>query len=144
MPDQSPTTEELARRVGEAKFVSLVTYKRDGSAVGAPMWVARDGADLVMWTPTDTWKVKRARRDPRVVLIRSGRVGKVDPVEPCLLGTVVVEDAPETVAKVEQLMRRKYGLEFVLVTTIEAVVSRGRKPRVVLRIAPQQVDSKGG
>lgn len=107
------------------------------------MWVAPDGADLVVWTPTDAWKVKRARRDPRVVLIRSGRTGKVDPVEPRLLGTAVVEDAPETVTKVEQLMRRKYGLEFVLVTTIEAVVARGRKPRVVLRISPKQVKTEG-
>ena len=143
MSDQSPTTDELARRVGEAKFVSLVTYKRDGSAVGAPMWVAQDGPDLVAWTPTEAWKVKRVRRDPRVVLIRSGRTGKVDPVEPSLLGTAVVEDAPETVARVEQLMRRKYGVEFILITTIEAVVAHGRKPRVVLRMSPQQVESKG-
>lgn len=144
MPGQSPTTEELARRVGEAKFVSLVTYKRDGGAVAAPMWVARDGADLVAWTPADAWKVKRLRRDPRVELIRSGRTGKVDPVEPCLLGTAVVEDDPETVAKVEQLIRRKYGFEFVVITTIEAVVAPGRKTRVALRISPQQVESKGG
>ena len=144
MSHQSPTTEELARRVGDAKFVSLVTYKLDGSAVAAPMWIARDGADLVVWTPADAWKVKRVRRDTRVTLIRSGRAGKVDPVEPRLLGTAVVEDAPETVAKVEQLMRRKYGFEFVVITTIEAVVARGRKRRVVLRISPQQVESTGG
>lgn len=138
----NPTPAELAACVGDAKFVSLVTYKRDGSAVGAPMWVAKDGADLVVWTPAEAWKVKRARRDPRVVLTRSSRTGKVDPVEPGLLGTAVVEEAPDAVSKVEQLIRRKYGVEFILITTIEAVVARGRKPRVVLRISPQQVESR--
>lgn len=135
--DESSTTADLARRVGDAKFVSVVTYKRDGSAVAAPMWIAQDGPDLVLWTPADAWKVKRARRDPRVVLIRSGRTGKVDPVEPQLLGTAVVEDQPDTVSKVETLMRRKYGLEFLIVTTVETILARGRKSRVVLRISPQ-------
>jgi uncharacterized protein len=142
MQDGPGTQAELVRRVSEAKFVSLVTYKRDGSAVAAPMWVARDGADLVVWTPADAWKVKRARRDPRVVLIRSTRTGKVDPIEPALSGTAVVEDAPDTVSRVEKLMRRKYGVEFVLVTTVEAILARGRRPRVVLRISPQGTESR--
>lgn len=138
----NPTPAELAALLGEAKFVSLVTYKRDGSAVASPMWVAQDGPDLVAWTPVDAWKVKRVRRDPRVVLIRATRTGKVDPVEPELLGTAVVEDAPDAVSAVEQLIRRKYGVEFTLITTIEAVIARGRKPRVAVRISPQQVTSK--
>jgi len=140
--DRPTTPAELATRLGDAKFVSLVTYKRDGSAVASPMWVAQDGLDLVAWTPVDSWKVKRVRRDPRVVLIRSTRTGKVDPIDPELLGTAVVEDAPNAVSAVEQLIRRKYGVEFTLITTIEAVIARGRKPRVALRISPQQVTSK--
>lgn len=142
MQDESPTPAELATRIGNAKFVSLVTYKRDGSAVAAPMWIANDGADLVAWTPADAWKVKRIRRDPRVVLIRSSRTGKVNPVEQELVGTAVVEESTNAVSKVEQLIRRKYGVEFVLITRIEALVARGRKPRVALRISPQQVTSK--
>jgi PPOX class probable F420-dependent enzyme len=142
--EDESSTVNLARRVADAKFVSVVTYKRDGSAVAAPMWIAHDGPDLVLWTPADAWKVKRARRDPRVVLIRSSRTGKVDPVEPELLGTAVVEDQPDAVSRIEGLMRRKYGLEFLIVTTIEAVLARGRKSRVVLRVSPQRVLTKNG
>lgn len=142
MHNESTTPTELARELGDAKFVSLVTYRRDGSAVASAMWIAQDGPDLVVWTPADTWKVKRVRHDPRVVLVRSNRTGKVDPVEPELLGTAVVEDTPDAVSRAEQLIRRKYGVEFVLITTIEAVIARGRKPRVALRISPQQVTSK--
>lgn len=134
----------LAKHLGETQFVSLVTYKRDGTPVGSAMWIASDGDDLVAWTPSDAWKVKRVRRDPRVVVIRSGRMGKVDPVDPELLGTAVVEESPTAVADVEQLIRRKYGLQFHVITTIEAILARGRKPRVALRITPQQVNSKSG
>lgn len=137
--DESITPLALATRVGEAKFVSLVTYKRDGTPVATPMWIAPDGADLVAWTPADAWKVKRARRDPRVVLIRSNRTGKVDPLESELRGTAVVEETADSVSRVEGLMRRKYGLEFIIITTIEAILARGRKPRVVLRISPDHV-----
>ena len=49
MSDESPTTEELARRAGEAKFVSLVTYKRDGSAVGAPDSAYGQVCDSTLW-----------------------------------------------------------------------------------------------
>lgn len=132
----------LAKELGETEFVSLVTYKRDGTPVGAAMWIASDGDDLVAWTPADAWKVKRVRRDPRIVVIRSGRMGKVDPVDPELLGTAVVEDSPAPVAKAEQLIRRKYGVPFHIITTIEAILAKGRKPRVALRITPQQVNSK--
>lgn len=142
MQDDARTATELANQLGKAKFVSLVTYKRDGTAVAAPMWIAKDGGDLVAWTPADAWKVKRVRRDPRVVLIRSNRTGKVDPVEPELAGTAVVEEERDSVSRVEQLIRRKYGVEFTLITTIEAIVARGRKRRVALRITPQQVVSK--
>lgn len=134
----------LAKELGETPFVSLVTYKRDGTPVGAAMWIASDGDDLVAWTPADAWKVKRVRRDPRIVVIRSGRMGKVDPVDPELLGTAIVEDSPTAVAKAEQLIRRKYGAQFHIITTIEAILARGRKPRVALRITPQQVNSKAG
>ncbi|MDG4667528.1 PPOX class F420-dependent oxidoreductase [Mycobacterium sp. 236(2023)] len=139
MPD---TAAELANQLGETKFVSLVTYKRDGTPVGSAMWIASDGADLVVWTPSDAWKVKRVRRDPRVVVIRSGRMGNVDPVDPELLGTAVVEESPAAVSKAEELIRRKYGLQFHIITTIEAIFTKGRKARVALRITPQEVNSK--
>ena len=134
----------LAKTLGDAEFVSLITYKRDGTPVGSAMWIASDGGDLVAWTPADAWKVKRVRRDPRVVVIRSSRMGKVDPVDPELLCTAVVEESPTAVADVEQLIRRKYGLQFRVITTIEAILARGRKPRVALRMSPQQVNSKSG
>ena len=42
---------------------------------------------------------------------------------------------PATVQRLAGVIRRKYGLEFTVVTFIERIVARGQKPRLVLLIA---------
>lgn len=130
-----------ADAIGEQKFVSLTTFKRNGDPVASPMWIARDGHHLVVWTPADTWKVKRAQRDPRVTLSPSSRAGKVAAGAPVLTGSAEVIDDPGYVARVADLIKAKYGLGFRIVTLLETVVARGRKPRVALRITPDAQDT---
>lgn len=122
--------------IGDEKFVSLTTFKRNGDAIASPMWIARDGGHLVIWTPADTWKVKRVRRDPRVTLRPSGRTGTVKPDAPLVTGTAEVVTDADYVAHVRELIKKKYGLGFTVITSLEAIVARGRKPRVALRITP--------
>ncbi|WP_025737220.1 PPOX class F420-dependent oxidoreductase [Mycobacterium genavense] len=131
-------SDNAIARLGAEKFVSLTTFKRNGDAVAAPLWIVGDGARLSAWTPADSWKVKRLRHDPRVTLAACGRTGKVPTGQPVVAGTAEVITDPAEVAHVESLVKRKYGLEFRLVTFIEALVARGRKPRFVLRITPTE------
>lgn len=123
-------------QLGDQKFVSLTTFKRNGAAVAAPMWIVGDGEYLWAWTPADAWKVKRIRRDPRVTLTPCGRTGKVPPGQRVFDGNAEVITDPREVARIESMVKRKYGLEFRLVTLIEAIAARGRKPRFALRISP--------
>jgi uncharacterized protein len=125
-----PTTS-----LSEQRFVALTTFKRNGEGVSAPMWIGRDGADLFVWTPADSWKVKRVRNNPRVLLAPSGRTGKVRDGAPLVEGTAQVITDPATVERLEGEIRRKYGFEYRLVTLVETIAARGRKPRVILRIA---------
>jgi uncharacterized protein len=119
----------------EQRFVSLTTFKRNGEGVPAPMWIGRDGADLFVWTPADSWKVKRVRNNPRVLLAPSTRFGKVrDGVLP-VEGVAQVVTDPVTVERLQGEIRRKYGFGYRLITLAEMVAARGRKPRVILRIA---------
>jgi uncharacterized protein len=116
------------------KFVSLTTFKKDGGAVAAPMWIGRDGDQLFFWTPVDSWKAKRAKNNPRVALVPCGRSGKVrDGVQP-VHGVAEVITEPATVQRLAGVIRRKYGLEFILVTFVERLL-RGAQPRLILRIA---------
>ena len=127
-------SDDRTARLGDQKFVSLTTFKRDGSPVASPMWIVRDGSRLWLWTPAEAAKVKRVRRDPRVTLAPCGRTGKVSAGHPVAYASAeVVADAGE-VARIESLIKRKYKVEFRVVTLIETIASRGRKPRVLLRI----------
>ncbi|MET0474159.1 MAG: PPOX class F420-dependent oxidoreductase [Mycobacterium sp.] len=122
--------------LADEKYVSLTTFKRNGEGVAAPVWLVADGGGLLVWTPADSWKVKRLGRDPRVTLVRCGRRGQVPdgalPVE----GTAEVVDDPSVVAKTEAALKRKYGFEYRVVTLIERIAARGSKPRVVITITP--------
>lgn len=120
----------------DQKFVSLTTFKRNGDAVASPMWIVGEGEQLWAWTPADAWKVRRIRRDPRVTLTGCGRTGKVPPGQAAIEATAEVISDPQDVARIESLIKRKYGLEFRLVTLIETIAARGRKPRFALRITP--------
>jgi uncharacterized protein len=116
------------------KFVSLTTFKKDGGAVAAPMWIGRDGDQLFFWTPVDSWKAKRAKNNPRVMLVPCSRSGKVrDGAQP-VHGVAEVITEPATVQRLAGVIRRKYGLEFILVTFVERLL-RGAQPRLILRIA---------
>jgi uncharacterized protein len=131
-------TDELTARLADEKFVSLTTFKKNGDAVASPMWIGRDGDDLVVWTPAEAWKVRRVRRDPRVRLIPCGRTGKVDTTQPVVNGQAEVIDDHREVSRIESIIKRKYGLVYRVMTIVETIAALGRKPRVGLRITALQ------
>ena len=123
--------------VAGERFVSLTTFRRDGTPIATPVWIARDGDVLVVTTPADTGKVKRLRRDPRVELRSCDRRGRVPE------GAVSVAGVAELVAPEPRhvtVLRRKYGMEYRIFSAVERLV-RGRGERVILRIRLDQPTS---
>lgn len=111
--------------LGDASFVSLTTFRKNGVGVSTPVWIARDGDELIVTTPRRSGKVKRLRNDPRVTLAPCDRRGRVAD------GAAVVE------AEVERLGRvflGKYRLEYRIFMLIERLVSRDDRTRVMLRL----------
>ena len=49
-------------------FVSITTFRRDGTPVSVPVWCAADNGTLLVFSAADSWKVKRIRRDAHVRL----------------------------------------------------------------------------
>ncbi len=104
------------------------------------VWVARDGAALVVLTPVGTGKVKRLRRDPRVEVRPCGRFGAVaDGVVP-VEGLVEVRELTADVERARTGIRRAYPIESRVVLGIERFVERLRgRPltgRLALHITP--------
>ena len=87
-----------------ARYISLTTFRRDGTPVSTPVWVVSDdGARLLVWTGAKTWKVRRILRDPRVLVARATMRGS-ERGERISARARVISD-PE----VDELLRQKYG-----------------------------------
>lgn len=116
--------------LGEARYLLVTTYRRDGRAVATPVWGARDGDALFFWSVTDSGKIKRIRRSPRVLVapcdIRGRSTG--EPVA----GSAAILDGPGT-DRVRGLLRRKYGVSGWLAIW-GSLVRRGRAGTVGVRV----------
>ena len=128
------TSSSAAQAMGDEAFVSLTTFRRSGAPVATPVWVARDGDELVVITPSDSGKVKRIKNSNRVELRPCSRRGAVDDDAVTVTGRarIVSGDAAERSTSV---LKKKYGIEYRIVMLVELIVARRRKPRVILAIA---------
>ncbi|HVA92179.1 MAG TPA: PPOX class F420-dependent oxidoreductase, partial [Chloroflexota bacterium] len=43
-------TVDLLNRFRSEKYLSLITFRRDGRAVATPVWFVLDGTRLLVWT----------------------------------------------------------------------------------------------
>jgi PPOX class probable F420-dependent enzyme len=90
------------------KYISLTTFKQDGTPVATPVWVVSDdGRRLLVWTGPETWKVKRLRRNPRVVVSASDYRGRTRGESYEGVGRLL--DIPQG-SLVEPLLDRKYAM----------------------------------
>ena len=105
------------------KYLSLTSFRRDGSAVATPVWFAGDDEHLVVETDASSYKVKRIRRDPHVRIAVCDARGR-------LRGETV--DAEATIlpdserGRVERLLARKYRIDRFTVLPIYRLVMRLR------------------
>ncbi|MEO3937068.1 PPOX class F420-dependent oxidoreductase [Dermatophilaceae bacterium Soc4.6] len=130
-----PTLETMGRE----QFVSLSTYRKDGSVVATPVWVASTPEGLVVTTPAGSHKVTRLRARPEATLQPCTRSGKVEAGAPLLPVTVeIVEpDDQSTTAAAVRALSGKYGLMYKMITGVEKLMTVARRTsgeRVILRL----------
>ena len=65
------------RSLRDENYISLETFKRDGTGVKTPVWFAHEGTDLVVFTNVKSWKVKRLSRNDRCRIAACGVRGGV-------------------------------------------------------------------
>lgn len=105
-PDMGPPDTGIDS-LAVSKYLSLTTYRKDGSAVATPVWLVRDGDVLRVITQADSGKAKRLRNDPRVLLAPCDARGRLK--GPQIRGTALLQDDTET-ARTTHLIERRYGL----------------------------------
>jgi len=99
--------DKLAPFSGE-KYLNLRTYRKSGEAVPTPVWFVQEEDALYVRTGAQSGKVRRLTRSPRVDVAPCDYSGKLH-AEWQVAEAHVVQG--EVAARVNQLLRRKYGLQ---------------------------------
>jgi uncharacterized protein len=132
-PDRRPTAPAFP-----GKYLSLTSFRRDGTGVATPVWFVEDDGRLLVETDAGSYKVRRIRRDPRVTIALCTATGR-------LRGGPVpawTELLPDTeVARVDPLMARKYRVDLLFIKPFRVVQAtlhrrRSRGTPVVLEVTP--------
>ncbi|WP_405603473.1 PPOX class F420-dependent oxidoreductase [Streptomyces sp. NBC_01410] len=122
-----------AEDFASARYVSLTTYRKDGTGVATPVWFAVDGGELFVWTRSDAWKVKRLRNNSRVAVTVCDARGRVAEGAPSVEGTARLLDDEGTGA-IRKLLSRKYTWQFWLVDWPAMVVRLGKRPHTGIAV----------
>ncbi|MEU7011068.1 PPOX class F420-dependent oxidoreductase [Streptomyces sp. NPDC046332] len=121
--------EELRR----GRYVSLTTFRRNGTGVATPVWYAVEGDELYAWTRTDSWKVKRLRNDPRTVVAVCDLRGNVEEGAVRLEGRGRLLEGEE-LRRVRKLLSRKYTWQFWLVDWPATIARLGKRPHTGIAV----------
>lgn len=123
------TLQDFAR----SEYVSLTTYRKNGTPVATPVWAAAEGDVLYVWTRSDSWKVKRLRDNGKVLVTVCDVRGRIAEGAPSAEGTAKLLDEDGTRA-VRKSLARKYTWKFWLVDWPATVARLGKRPHTGIAI----------
>jgi PPOX class probable F420-dependent enzyme len=126
--------KEAVGELGSARYVSLTTFKRDGSAVATPVWITGSEGSYVFTTGDRAGKTRRLRHNASVQVQVCDMRGRVSPDAAIYMGTGTVQATAASVAAAEHAIAAKYGWQFnatKIVDGLKARFGRGPKQEVV-------------
>ncbi|MFE7386202.1 PPOX class F420-dependent oxidoreductase [Streptomyces sp. NPDC057582] len=126
-------TPQTLQDFDRSEYVSLTTYRKDGTPVATPVWAAADGEELFIWTRSDSWKVKRIRNNSRVTVAVCDVRGRIADGAPSAEGAARLLDEAGT-RVVRGVLARKYTWKFWLVDWPAMVVRLGKRPHTGIAV----------
>ncbi len=98
------------------RFVSVTSFRRDGTGVATPLWFVSDGERLFALTDLHSAKIGRMRHDPRVLVAPCRASGKLRG-EPLEARAAVLTDTAD-LERVQQLLTDRYTLSYRLMMLV--------------------------
>lgn len=117
-------------------FVTVATIQPDGSPQVSPVWIKRDGNDLLFSTTVGRRKEKNLQRDHRVSVVVQDFDAPYNYAEIRGEATVTAEGGPELIDELAMKYTGKKYAEFNPAAVHD-------NPRVVVRISPRKVVGMG-
>jgi PPOX class probable F420-dependent enzyme len=98
------------------RYLSLTSFKRDGTPVATPLWFVPEGTRLLALTDLHSAKVRRIRRNPRVLIAPCRADGKLRGA-PLPAHAEVLTTAPD-LERVQRMLMERYTLTYRLVMLV--------------------------
>ena len=118
--------------LGNPKYIALETFRKNGEGVKTPVWTVPKDGKLLVWTQGDSWKVKRARNNPRVRVAKCDMRGNIEGA--WTEGVVSsISDEKDVKKMMARHLRRKYPFMVAFVSLV-AFVRRENTGQVVVEI----------
>ncbi len=110
------------------KYLSLTTYRRDGSGVATPVWFVPENGRFLVMTEATSHKVRRIRHNNLVTVAPCTARGRLRD-QPIRARAEILPDSEGP--HVEALMTRKYRFDKIFVLPVYRAVqwARGRRPK---------------
>ncbi|MEE1791406.1 PPOX class F420-dependent oxidoreductase [Streptomyces sp. BE308] len=125
-------SENLKNVLDTPVFVTIATIQPDGSPQVSPVWVKRDGDDVLISTTVDRRKEQNLRRDPRVTVVVQPADNPYAYAEIRGTATLTTEGGQELIDELALKYSGKKYAEFNPSSADDAA-------RVVVRITPRKV-----
>jgi PPOX class probable F420-dependent enzyme len=131
-------TSEIST-LGAEKYVLLTTFTRDGRPKPTPVWIADLGdGSIGFTTASSSWKAKRIRNTPGVVLQPSDARGRVTEGTEPVTATAELREGAGFEA-VRSAVARKYKLQYQAISfwgRLARLVGRGSGTDTAVVISP--------
>ncbi|PWI45830.1 PPOX class F420-dependent oxidoreductase [Streptomyces sp. ICBB 8177] len=125
-------SDDLKKLLDTPVFVTIATIQPDGSPQLSPVWVKRDGDDVLISTTVGRRKEKNLRRDPRVTVLVQPFDAPYTYAEIRGEATLTTEGGQELI---NELSRKYTGKDYADFNP----ASGEDAERVVVRVTPRKV-----
>ncbi|MCX3061575.1 PPOX class F420-dependent oxidoreductase [Streptomyces beihaiensis] len=125
-------SDELKALLDSKVFIAVATIQPDGSPQVSPVWVTRDGEDVLFSTTVGRRKEQNLRRDPRVTVLVQPADNPYSYAEIRGTAEITTEGGPELIDELSLKYTGKKYAEFNARAAEDA-------PRVVVRVRPRKV-----
>lgn len=123
----------LPSALSQEPYVSLATYRRDGSEVRTPVWLASEGECWYVFSAGNAGKVKRIHANQRAQIAPCDLSGNVFGYWLEVQARVVTE--PAVIERGYAALRRKYGWQMKLLDFFSGLSGK-KKKRVLIELRP--------
>lgn len=118
--------------LGDPKYISLEICRKNEEAIRTPVWTVAQNGKLFVGTFGDSWKVKRARNNPRIRVAKCDMRGNTR--GPWVEGVVAsISDDPERRRAMGRALCRKYHCRAAIASLL-AYLLRQTTGQVVVEI----------